>query len=278
MIVGLRNLFSPGPAPFADPQAPIPLGQVLARGWFELWYQPKIELKTLHMIGIEGRACARHPQRGTIPAELLLPGANEADLLALAERTILAALHDWELFAAYGVATKFAVGIPACALRRLPIAKILRKSRPRAANWPGMTLEVSEPEIRDDPALAADAASALREEKCTLALDKVGADIDALAGLPQLPYGEIKIERNCVTGCDVNASNRRRCENIVELARRCGIATVADGIESARESHRLQAIGCQAGQGELFGNPMPKNRLIGLMRSRMVGSLAAGRA
>ncbi|MGH6726412.1 MAG: EAL domain-containing protein [Pseudolabrys sp.] len=278
MIVGLRNLFSPGPAPFADPQAPIPLGQVLARDWFELWYQPKIELKTLHMIGVEGRVCARHPQRGAVPAELFLPGASEADLLALAERAILTALHDWELFAAYGVAMKFAVGIPACALRRLPIAKILRKSRPRAANWPGMILEVSEQETVDDLALATDAAAALRELKCTLALAKVGADIDALAQLPQLPYGEIKIQRDYVAGCDVNASNRRRCESIVEFARRCGVATVADGIESARESHRLQAIGCRAGQGELFGNPMPKGRLIGLMRSRMVGNLAAGRA
>ena len=50
MLDSLRNLFSSGPDPYADPKAMIPLGEVLRRNWFELWYQPKIELKTMRLI------------------------------------------------------------------------------------------------------------------------------------------------------------------------------------------------------------------------------------
>ncbi len=278
MIAGLRNIFSAAPAPFSDPQAPIPLGEVLARGWLELWYQPKIELKTMHMIGAEGLVRARHPHRGALPAEQFLSGASEDELLALSERAILTALADWEIFAGNGVAVKLAVNVPACALRKLPIAKILRKARPRAANWPGMILELSEPQIVDDLALANDVAGALREFKCTLALDDVGAGYDVLARQQELPFGELKIHRDTVANCHADLSKGRRCEMIVDLARRCGIASVAEGIETARESHRLQAFGCDAGQGELFCKPLPKGQLIGLMRSRLVGGLAAARA
>ena len=53
MLDGLRNLFSSQGVPYADPKASIPLGAVLKHDWFELWYQPKIELKSLHLVGAE---------------------------------------------------------------------------------------------------------------------------------------------------------------------------------------------------------------------------------
>src|SRR5674476_605354 len=66
MLKGLRNLFSSGPVPYADPNAKIPLSEVLKRDWFELWYQPKIELKTMRLVGAEALVRARHPTRGVV--------------------------------------------------------------------------------------------------------------------------------------------------------------------------------------------------------------------
>ena len=71
MLAGLRSLFSSAPAPYADPKASIPLGEVLRRNWFELWYQPKIELRTMHLVGAEALVRARHPTRGIVPPDLL---------------------------------------------------------------------------------------------------------------------------------------------------------------------------------------------------------------
>ena len=72
------------------------LADVLARGWLELFYQPKIELKSTRMVGAEGLVRARHPTRGLLGPGAFLPGASEADMLALTERVIISALKDWE--------------------------------------------------------------------------------------------------------------------------------------------------------------------------------------
>jgi EAL domain-containing protein (putative c-di-GMP-specific phosphodiesterase class I) len=276
MLKGLRDLFSSGPAPYADPKAPIPLGEVLKRNWFELWYQPKIELKTMRLVGAEALVRARHPTRGVVPPALFLPDASEEDMLALTEQVILTALGDWEIFAEHGVAMKFAVNVPVSAFVKLPIPQMLREARPRSTDWPGMILEVTEDQIINDLNLANDVAGALRALNCTLALDDFGAGYSSLARLKQLPFSELKIDRSYVMNCDRDPLNAGLCETIVELSRRFGLKTVAEGIETIHESHKLQGIGCQIGQGYLFAKPMPKGQLIGLLRQRLMAAPLGG--
>ena len=270
MFDGLRKLFSPGPLPYADPKEKIPLGEVLKRNWFELWYQPKIELKSLRLVGAEALVRARHPERGVVAPYFFLPEANEEDLHKLTEQVILTALGDWDVFNDAGVAMKAAVNVPVSAFVKLPIPRMLKEARPRAANWPGIVLEVTEDQIIHDLNLANDVAGALRELHCTLALDDFGAGYSSLARLKQLPFSELKIDRSYVMNCDRDALNAGLCETIVELSKRFGLKTVAEGIETVHESHKLQGIGCQVGQGYLFAKPMPRDQLIGLMRNRLM--------
>ena len=91
----------------------------------------------------------------------------------------------------------------------------------------------------------------------------------------QLPFSEIKIDRSYVTNCHTDKVNAGLCETIVELGKRFGLKTVAEGIETIHESHKLQAIGCQIGQGYLFAKPMSRDDLIGIMRRRLVARPAA---
>jgi EAL domain-containing protein (putative c-di-GMP-specific phosphodiesterase class I) len=272
MLNGLRNLFWSGPVPYADPKARIPLGEVLKRNWFDLWYQPKIELRTMRLVGAEALVRARHPARGVVAPFFFLPDASEQDLMALTERVILTALGDWEIFAEHGVAMKFAVNVPVSAFVKLPIPRMLREARPRAANWPGMILEVTEDQIIHDLNLANDVADALRALNCDLALDDFGAGYSSLARLRQLPFSELKIDRSYVMNCHRDPLNAGLCETIVELAKRFGLKTVAEGIETIHESHKLQGIGCDFGQGYLFAKPMPKGELIALIRKRLIGA------
>jgi len=69
--------------------------------------------------------------------------------------------------------------------------------------------------------------------------------------------------------CDSDPVNAGLCETIVELAKRFGLKTVAEGIETVHESHKLQGVGVNVGQGYLFAKPMPKGELIAKMRKRM---------
>jgi EAL domain-containing protein (putative c-di-GMP-specific phosphodiesterase class I) len=269
MLEGLRHLFSSEPAAYADPKAPIPLGEVLRNDWFELWYQPKIELRTLHLVGAEALVRARHPTRGIVLPGLFLPDASEKEMHDLTERVILTALGDWESFAECGVSLRLAVNVPVSALVELPIPQMLREARPVAANWPGLTLEVTEDQIIHDLELAKEVADSLHELKCDLSVDDFGAGYSSLARLKQLPFSELKIDRSYVANCNEDPFNAGLCETIVELGRRFGLRTVAEGIETTHESHKLQSIGCHVGQGYLFARPMPKAELIGRLRARM---------
>jgi EAL domain-containing protein (putative c-di-GMP-specific phosphodiesterase class I) len=275
MLGGLRKLLTWDRSQADAGGDKITLAQVLAQDWCELWYQPKIELKTMRLVGAEALVRARHPQRGVLGPGAFLPGASDTDMLALTERVIIAALRDWEDCAARGVSIKFSVNVPVSALVKLPLAAILRKQRPKAANWPGLIMEVTEDEIIHDLQIANDVADALREFNCTLALDDFGAGYSSLARLRQLPFSELKIDRSYVSNCHRDRVSAGLCEVIVQLGQRFGLKTVAEGIETTHECHKLQAAGCDIGQGYLFAKPMPKDQLIGMMRRRLMGAPAA---
>ena len=273
MLKVLRDLFQGQPEPPDDGK--VTLAKVLERDWFELFYQPKIDLKTRRLVGAEGLVRARHPTRGVLSPGVFLPGASEDDMMALTERVIITALKDWETCAANGMSVKLSVNVPVSALVKLPIPTILREERPRAENWPGLIMEVTEDEIIHDLNLANDVADALHRFSCTLALDDFGAGYSSLARLRQLPFSELKIDRSYVSNCHTDRISAGLCETIVELAKRFDLKTVAEGIETPHESHKLQGIGCNIGQGYLFAKPMSKAQLIGTMRRRLVGRPAA---
>ncbi len=256
----------------------VTLAQALKKDWLELWYQPKIDLATKRLSGAEGLIRVRHPKLGTLFPGSFLPGASEADMLKLTEQVILTALRDWEDLSASGASVRLAVNAPVSAFTKLPIAAMLREERPRSARWPGLIIEVTEDEIVKDIDIANEVAAELRAHHCALAIDDFGAGYSSLARLKQLPFSELKIDRSYVTDCNKDSHNAGLCETIVELAHRFGLKTVAEGIETHHESHKLQGVGCDVGQGYLFAKPMAKEQFAALLRRRVVRSAETGEA
>jgi EAL domain-containing protein (putative c-di-GMP-specific phosphodiesterase class I) len=171
MLKSLRDLFGKDETNAEVHDGPVTLADVLDRGWMDLFYQPKIELKSMKLVGAEGLVRARHPTRGALSPGTFLQGAGEHDILRLTQAVIIAALEDWEACGALGMPLRLSVNLPVCALVKLPLPAILREHRPRAPNWPGLIMEVTEDEIIQDLRIANDVAAALREYNCTLALD-----------------------------------------------------------------------------------------------------------
>ncbi|MGA3311201.1 MAG: EAL domain-containing protein [Xanthobacteraceae bacterium] len=272
MLQALHKLFKSKPPEPEPAGGKLTLGDVLRRDWFELWYQPKIDLKSNRLVGAEALVRARRPDGSVVSPGAFLPGAQENDMLALTERVILTALRDFEDCAAHGAAVKLSVNVPASAFVKLPIARMLREERPAAANWPGLILEVTEDEIMHDLKIANEVADELRALHCSLALDDFGAGYSSLARLRQLPFSELKIDRSYVTDCHLDRVNAGLCETIVELAKRFDLKVVAEGIETTHESHKLQGIGCDIGQGYLFAKPMSKAQFVAVLGRRLVGA------
>jgi len=276
MLKAVRDWFASGKDDDELSDGNITLADVLTLGWFELFYQPKIELGSRRLVGAEALVRARHPKRGMLPPAVFLPGASSEDMLKLTERVIAAALRDWEDCAAVGAPhIKLAVNVPADAFVKLPIAQMICEERPMAENWPGLVLEVTEEQAFNDLKMAKEVAAELRVHHCSLAVDDFGAGYSSLARLKQLPFSELKIDRVYIIDCHVDRIKGGMLESIIELAHRFGLKTVAEGIETAHEAHKLQGIGCQIGQGYLFAKPMPKDEFIAGISSRVGIPLSA---
>ena len=215
--------------------------------WMELWYQPKVELRTTHLVGAEALVRARHPTRGVIPPGLFLPGASEQDMHELTERVILTALGDWEDFAEYS-AHKLAVNAPVSALVQMPIARMLREARPRASNWPGLILKSPRTRSSNDLDLATDVAGTLRELKCELAVDDFGAGYSSLVRLKQLPFQRAEDRSQLRRQLSRRSLQCRPVRDDRRARPPLGLRTVAEGIETTREATSCSPSAARSGR------------------------------
>lgn len=248
----------------------ISLEDILANGWFELWYQPKIDLRRKCIVGAEGLARARHPDRGVVPPGAFLPNATADAMRRMTELVLVTALNDWPDFETCEPALRFAVNVPVSALTELSIPAIVREHRPKSERWPGLILEVTEDQIVRDVPLAHEIATQLKIYNVALAIDDFGAGYSHLARLRDLPFAELKIDRHLVANCDTDPTNAALCQTSIDLAHRFGTLAVAEGIERKPEAQALFRMGCDLGQGFLFAPPMPKERFHELMKAQAV--------
>jgi EAL domain-containing protein (putative c-di-GMP-specific phosphodiesterase class I)/CheY-like chemotaxis protein len=251
------------------------LDEALANDWLELWYQPKIDLRTRLFAGAEGLIRCRHPVHGVLTPASFLPEASEKGLLALTEYVVLAALRDWEVIAALGVYPHIAVNTSLGALASLHLPTLIREHRPKDEKWPGLILEVTENDVAKDIALAHEIATQLRIYGITFAIDDFGEGYSSFARLRELPFGELKLDRSFVNNCAHDAQNAGICQAIIELAHQFGAVAVAEGIENAADLNAIQKMGCDIGQGFFFARAMPKSQFIPLLRDRALRKRAS---
>ena len=246
----------------------VTIPDAIRNGWLELWYQPKIDLRARVFAGAEGYVRARHPEYGVVPPDSLFSRATPEDMLVLTQHVLATAMRDWSLFASVGLPIRFSLNVPVVALAKLPLASIVAQHRPKASNWPGLVLEISEDEIMQDLMLAQKVERELRPHGISFAIDDFGRAYSAIAQLKDLTFAELKIDRSFVANCDTDRMNAGLCETIIALAHRLGSKAVAEGVETALELKALHRMGCDLGQGYLFARPMPRDHFLKLLRER----------
>ena len=247
----------------------IAIAEALRNNWFEIWYQPKIDLKRKCLAGAEALARIHHPQLGVLLPGSFLPDVDEDSIAELAQHALLATLCDWTMFDEAGFNLHLAINVPVGVLLRMPIAALVAEYRPKPAHWPGLILEVTEDQIVRDIELANQIAAQLRGSGVSIAIDDFGAGYSSFSSLRNLPFAELKIDRSFVRDCATDATNAAICQTAIDLAHRFGSAAVAEGIESQADLQALMVMGCDFGQGVLIAPPMPKDRFLDLLRQRM---------
>ena len=253
----------------------ITLAEALKNNWIEFWYQPKIDLRRKQLAGAEAFARVCHPEHGVLLPGSFMPGADDASVHTLAERALVSALKSGLNLSRNGVNLRIAINVPVKCLVTLPVDKIVREHRPSVADWPGLMIDVTEDQIVNELALANDLSKKFAEHNVRLAIDDFGKSYASLTKLKELPFAEMKLDRSFVVGCGTDKLHAPICKTVIDLAHSFGALAVGIGLEKASDASALVSMGCDLGQGFLFGQPMPEERFTALLKQRVMVRPAA---
>ncbi len=246
------------------------LDAALRNNWLELWYQPKIDLRSRLVCGAEALIRLRHPTHGLVQPGRFLPAPGDPLYRPLTDFIVERALADWVIFAEHRMTNRLAINVPASVLQRPDFVAHLRRHLPHHPKFPGLIVEITEDEAISDPELAREVAVQLKLYNVHVSIDDFGSGYSSLARLKELPFAEVKLDRSFVTGCAHDKTKRAMCEAVVDLARRFNITSVAEGVETTEDLQVLVETGYDVAQGFLFARPMESGQFIELLTSRAV--------
>ena len=247
----------------------ISLAEALKNKWVEFWYQPKVDMRRKQLAGAEAFARVCHPEHGVLLPGSFMPGADDASVAVLAEQALVSALKSGLNLSRFGVNLRIAINVPVNCLVNLPVGQIVREHRPQVEDWPGLMIDITEAQIISEMDLANDLSKKFAEHNVRLAIDDFGKGHALLAKLKELPFAEMKLDRSFVVGCGTDKVHAPICKTVIDLAHSFGSLAVGIGLEKASDAMALVSMGCDLGQGFLFGQPMPEDRFIALLKQRV---------
>jgi EAL domain-containing protein (putative c-di-GMP-specific phosphodiesterase class I) len=130
-----------------------------------------------------------------------------------------------------------------------------------------LVLEITESMIMGNAERNVDLLRRLKGLGVQIAVDDFGTGYSNLAYLRRFPVDMLKVDKSFVDGMEENSENSAIVETVISLARALGLRTVAEGIETTEQVDRLQALGCELGQGYYFSEPLPAAEAGSLLRA-----------
>jgi EAL domain-containing protein (putative c-di-GMP-specific phosphodiesterase class I) len=243
----------------------VDLGEALRNDWLEVWYQPKVDLKTQRVCGAEALMRVRHPVYGLVLPVDVLPPSEDPLYQPLTRFVLRRAFADWNRFADHGLYLKFAINVPVSVLCISDFVGHVRAMIPSHPDFPGIIAEITEDEVIRDPGLVREIAAQLRIYKVSLSIDDFGTAHSTLSRLLELPCSEVKIDRQFVANCGTDPRKLAMCRSIVDLAHSFGISACAEGVESMTDLIPLLEMNCDTAQGFLFAKPMRAELLLDML-------------
>ena len=239
------------------------LNRALENNALELYYQPKISMRSGTVNGFEALARWPHPAHGMVPPDEFIP---------LAERTgMIRELADWALTYALtqstalrnnGISLPIAVNLSAFNLQDTHLLDMMAElCAVRTAENETLELEITESAVMADPASALDVLSRLRGFGITLYIDDFGTGYSSLSYLKKLPVAAVKIDKSFVADMLEDSDSASIVRATITLAHDMGLTVVAEGVENEAVWETLKNLGCDAAQGYYMGRPMPAEQI-----------------
>ena len=250
--------------------------QALALQQLQAWYQPKFNLRSGEVCGVEVLCRWMHPSKGVLPPALFIPVLERCGLMdELLFAQLDQALSLQEQARIQGYPLNMAFNLQTSQLVNSQLTYTLKGILARHGT-PGsrLTFELTENGLLQAPAASLENLVRLRMMGCRLSLDDFGAGFSSLQRLCQLPFNEIKLDGEFVR----NLEHEPRCAAVIAstlaLGNSLGMAVVVEGIETGDQLQRLLAMGCIEGQGYWFARPMSGQGLLHWLQQRETNPVA----
>jgi EAL domain-containing protein (putative c-di-GMP-specific phosphodiesterase class I) len=232
-----------------------------------LLYQPKFDLLTARVVGVEALLRWQHPVRGLLGPDEFLPLIRRDDLMgAITDFVIHQALDDASRWRSLSVEVPVAINLPAPALVDLELpARLMSALGEHRIEAAALTIEITEDLYLDNLDHARAVLNLLRQNGIRVAIDDFGSGYSALSYLRDLTIDEVKLDRDFIAPILVDPRAAAVVRAVVNLAHELGLTTVAEGVENADTAARLREYGCDMGQGYFFSPPLSAEGVVDLL-------------
>jgi EAL domain-containing protein (putative c-di-GMP-specific phosphodiesterase class I)/CheY-like chemotaxis protein len=241
---------TPAPSPAVD------VAEALKAGWLELWYQQKINARTLVPGGAEAVVRMRHPTWGVVPPAYFVRDDKDPHFRALSEFVIGRAMEDWRYLLEQQGPVDLSINLPVSFLGDSRAVLDLCRWMPAHPGFGGLLIEVNSTEVIDNLDLVVDVARRLRLHNIAISIDNVGTEWPSLMDIRSFPFVEMKVDRQFVTGFTDERLKQTVCRRIIELAQSYGARAIAQGVETRADFLTAHELGFDLVQGYLFSKPM----------------------
>lgn len=226
--------------------------RALESGEFLPHFQPLVSLSNGELHGFELLARWKHPKKGLIAPDQFIPVAERDGWIGALTGVLLQ--QGFRAMCALSFSSRLSVNISAIQLHDLNLPdQIENIAKQCGFAMDRLTVEVTETALADDVERALVIVNALKAMGCKLALDDFGTGYSSLSHLQSLPFDELKVDRSFVSAMAERRDSRKIVAAVVGLGQSLGLTTTAEGVETQEQVEMLRWLGCEWGQGWLFG-------------------------
>ncbi len=244
------------------------LRSALEREEFILHYQPKIDLESRRIAGVEALLRWQSPERGLLTAGEFVPLMEETGLILQAGKWALAqAVEDHGRWLEMGLAApRVAMNVSALHLRQRGFVASLRETLACGSDPPGLDLEITESLVMENIEENVETLKSIRELGVDIAIDDFGTGYSSLAYLARLPANFLKIDRAFIATMLDDPNALTLVQTVISLAHSLRLKVIAEGVETEEQAKVLRLLRCDEIQGYLVGRPMPFDEITRLVQ------------
>ncbi|HKG14339.1 MAG TPA: EAL domain-containing protein, partial [Pyrinomonadaceae bacterium] len=254
----------------------------LERGEFLLHYQPKVDMRSGQIVGMEALVRWRHPTKGLVMPSEFIPFAEETGLIVPLGMWVLneacRQMRAWQKLGLADERVTISVNLSSRQFSQADlidqVSSVLRDTGLPSSN---LKLEITESMVMENIDTAIQMLAQLRNLGVGLSIDDFGTGYSSLSYLHRFPIDTLKIDRSFVTQMTDNTENAEIVRTIVTLARSLGMNVIAEGVETGAQLMQLRDLGCDFGQGYLFSKAVGAPAALELLAKSEFANLLKAR-